>query len=68
MVESPCIKVCQIHTVEGLEYCAGCYRTLEEIKHWQDMEDHIKEYVIRMCYNRRNKLHPIKEKDWELNK
>lgn len=34
-VQSPCIGVCSIDEISG--YCAGCYRTVEEIKAWWDM-------------------------------
>jgi predicted Fe-S protein YdhL (DUF1289 family) len=31
-VESPCVKLCQIHHQERL--CIGCFRTLDEIGAW----------------------------------
>ena len=31
-IESPCVKLCQIHPTERL--CIGCLRTLEEIGAW----------------------------------
>lgn len=34
--ESPCVKVCVIHPVEGL--CVGCLRTLDEIAGWGAMD------------------------------
>lgn len=34
-VPSPCIGVCSIDEASG--YCAGCYRTVDEIKAWLDM-------------------------------
>lgn len=34
-VESPCVKICVIHPVEGI--CTGCLRTLEEIARWSQM-------------------------------
>lgn len=34
-VQSPCIGVCSIDEASG--YCAGCYRTVDEIKGWWDM-------------------------------
>ncbi|MDD7909067.1 MULTISPECIES: DUF1289 domain-containing protein [Pseudovibrio] len=37
IVESPCIKVCQIDRPTGL--CTGCLRTLEEIATWSSMSD-----------------------------
>lgn len=34
-VESPCIGVCSMDEATGL--CHGCYRTINEIKTWWDM-------------------------------
>ncbi|HEY9268432.1 MAG TPA: DUF1289 domain-containing protein [Methylotenera sp.] len=34
-VQSPCIGVCSMDEASG--YCAGCYRTIEEIKGWWNM-------------------------------
>jgi predicted Fe-S protein YdhL (DUF1289 family) len=34
-VASPCNRVCTIDQVTG--YCAGCYRTLDEIAGWIDL-------------------------------
>lgn len=55
--KSPCIKVCQLHTAYGLDYCVGCYRTIQEIAYWHEYTDKVKEYIITQCYNRRNRLH-----------
>ena len=33
---SPCIGVCSMND-DGL--CAGCYRTIDEIREWWDMQD-----------------------------
>ena len=55
-MKSPCIKVCQRHTINGLEYCAGCYRTIEEIKYWSQFDEEAQQRIIDQCYIRRNKL------------
>lgn len=34
-IESPCVNICLIHPREGI--CAGCYRTLDEIATWSQM-------------------------------
>ncbi len=34
-VDSPCIRVCVVHPVEGI--CIGCYRSVEEIAGWSRM-------------------------------
>ena len=34
-IESPCIKMCSIHT--RVKICVGCFRTIEEIGTWSNM-------------------------------
>lgn len=34
-VESPCVKLCALHPVEGI--CVGCLRTRDEIGRWSLM-------------------------------
>tara|TARA_R110002124_G_scaffold112757_6_gene267011 strand:- start:1459 stop:1677 length:219 start_codon:yes stop_codon:yes gene_type:complete len=34
-VESPCVKLCIIHSDSG--FCMGCYRTSDEIAAWSRM-------------------------------
>ncbi len=34
-VQSPCIGVCSMDEATG--FCRGCYRTIDEIKTWWDM-------------------------------
>jgi predicted Fe-S protein YdhL (DUF1289 family) len=36
-IQTPCIKVCEIHPGSGL--CTGCGRTLQEIGRWGAMSD-----------------------------
>ncbi|MFO0995805.1 MAG: DUF1289 domain-containing protein [Alphaproteobacteria bacterium] len=36
-VPSPCIGICRL--IPGTEVCAGCYRTVEEIRDWLGMSD-----------------------------
>lgn len=35
-IQSPCIGVCAVDENSG--FCQGCYRTLDEIKAWWDMD------------------------------
>ena len=35
-IQSPCISVCAMDDLTGL--CQGCYRTIDEIKAWWDMD------------------------------
>lgn len=34
-VDSPCVKICQIHPAARI--CIGCYRTIEEIGRWSSL-------------------------------
>lgn len=34
-IDSPCVKICVIHSAAGL--CVGCNRTLDEIAQWSAM-------------------------------
>lgn len=36
-VQSPCVGVCMIDDASGL--CEGCFRKLEEIQGWRDLDN-----------------------------
>jgi uncharacterized protein len=36
-VPSPCINVCRMSRASG--WCAGCWRTIDEIRLWSTMDD-----------------------------
>jgi len=40
---SPCVKICQIK--DG--YCAGCLRTIDEIRDWMIMSDYDQKKLLR---------------------
>jgi uncharacterized protein len=50
VVESPCINVCQMNDKTGL--CLGCYRTIEEIQGWWDLNFEQKSDVIKATWVR----------------
>ena len=52
-VPSPCIGHCRIDEASG--YCAGCFRTLEEICNWLSSSDDEKREALRLCEQRRAK-------------
>ncbi|TAG04938.1 MAG: DUF1289 domain-containing protein [Betaproteobacteria bacterium] len=35
VIESPCIKVCEVDAARGV--CTGCFRTLDEIASWSSL-------------------------------
>lgn len=41
-VKSPCIKVCKLQH----DICIGCFRTINEIKHWRKMTQSEKQKVL----------------------
>jgi hypothetical protein len=49
-IQSPCIGVCSMDDLSGL--CLGCYRTLEEIQGWWDMDNTGKQAVIEQASER----------------
>lgn len=56
-LRSPCISVCRIDVASG--FCAGCYRTIEEISDWSAMADDRKREVWRELGRRRARLNPV---------
>lgn len=49
-IESPCIGVCTIDETSG--FCQGCFRTLEEIQGWWDMDNASKAAVVKTAAER----------------
>ncbi len=49
-IQSPCIGVCSINDVTG--FCQGCYRTLEEIQQWWDLDNTAKAAVVKTAAER----------------
>ena len=49
-VPSPCVSVCRMDARTQL--CEGCYRTLDEIAAWSQMEDDDKREVWRLIAQR----------------
>jgi uncharacterized protein len=54
VVESPCINVCQINEATG--FCHGCYRSIEEIQGWWDLNFEQKSDVIKQTWARQEAL------------
>jgi uncharacterized protein len=50
-VASPCTSVCSIDPVTGL--CVGCFRTLDEIAGWIDLEADARRAVLAELAGRR---------------
>ncbi|MGB7816164.1 MAG: DUF1289 domain-containing protein [Methylotenera sp.] len=43
-IQSPCIGVCSMNDATG--FCHGCYRTIEEIQQWWDLDNQQKQEVV----------------------
>lgn len=53
-IDSPCIGVCSMDDLSGL--CMGCFRTMEEIQNWWDMDDASKQGVIDQASERESSV------------
>lgn len=49
-VQSPCIGVCAIDEITG--FCQGCFRTLEEIRGWWDLDNASKADIVKEAASR----------------
>jgi uncharacterized protein len=49
-IQSPCIGVCAVDDLTGL--CQGCFRTLDEIQQWWDLDNAGKQAVIELANER----------------
>ncbi len=50
-IDSPCIKVCSLDRHTG--FCQGCFRTLEEIASWSQMDDRERQIVYHKISKRK---------------
>ena len=53
-IQSPCIGVCSMDDSTGL--CQGCYRTIDEIQGWWDLDNAQKQAVINLASEREELL------------
>ena len=49
-VNSPCIGICSVDDLSGL--CVGCFRTMDEISQWWDMNDAERNKVMSQLADR----------------
>ena len=49
-VESPCNDIC---VLDGEKICIGCFRSLDEIIHWQRMDDEMRLKSLHNAAKRR---------------
>ncbi|MDC1531596.1 DUF1289 domain-containing protein [Amylibacter sp.] len=53
-VESPCVKLCIIHTESGL--CMGCYRSGLEISKWSIMTAEERQHIMQELPSRAGRV------------
>ena len=46
MIKSPCIRQCCLN---DNDICSGCFRHIEEIKDWQQLEPEQQKAILRCC-------------------
>ncbi len=50
-IPSPCRAICQLDDED--KFCVGCYRTSEEIAHWEAFDNEKKKAVVAEAQMRR---------------
>jgi predicted Fe-S protein YdhL (DUF1289 family) len=53
LIDSPCIKVCKLDQATGL--CAGCLRSIDEIRAWRDASLEQKQAIVKAASERRQR-------------
>jgi uncharacterized protein len=53
-IQSPCIGVCVVD--ETSQLCQGCFRSLNEIKDWWDLDNAQKKVVVETASQRANAM------------
>lgn len=53
-VQSPCVKICVIHPASRL--CTGCYRSIEEIGRWSQMQPDERRQIMQELPERSAKI------------
>ncbi len=53
LADSPCVKICRIDP--GTGWCAGCWRTLEEIAAWLSFRPEQKQQIYAQLEYRKQK-------------
>jgi uncharacterized protein len=49
-IQSPCVGVCAMDDLSGL--CQGCFRTLDEIQAWWDLDNAGKQAIVEEASKR----------------
>lgn len=52
-IESPCVRNCCLNDDD---ICLGCFRHMNEIMAWRQLDETTKKTIINQCQERRKKL------------
>lgn len=55
-VPSPCVKICRLDPAGRV--CTGCFRSLDEIAGWLQMDDAARLAALAACERRREGIRP----------
>lgn len=52
-IPSPCIGVCQVN---NRGYCKGCFRSREERTYWHQVDNSVKQKIVKACTARKKRV------------
>lgn len=52
-IPSPCIGVCQVN---NRGYCKGCFRSRDERVYWHQVDNGVKQQIIKACASRKKRV------------
>jgi len=52
-IPSPCIGVCQVN---NRGYCKGCYRSRDERVYWHQVDNAVKQQILKACASRKKRV------------
>jgi len=56
-VPSPCLSICILSVgVDDVDYCIGCFRTVEEIQDWYTFTNEEKERIVEVLPSRSDEV------------
>jgi len=52
-IPSPCIGVCQVN---NRGYCKGCFRSRDERVYWHQVDNSVKQKIMKACASRKKRV------------
>lgn len=59
-LDSPCVGVCTIYKRGEISVCGGCWRTMNEIARWRELDRSARAKVLEAC--------DARERDYEASR